>query len=216
MPRPAIAYIPGPEDSALELGADEYAGLEVVALIDESHAPARAGLFAALDRIAAGEASTLLLARLRDACATLPDLLTLIEWLESADADLLALDVGLDTGSGGAQSVIALLRELERWNREPGPGHPPRGRPGLASHAPELRERILEMRESGLSMQAIADALNAEDVPTQRGGTHWRPSSVQAALGYRRPRPSLHRATLPPPPPPPGHRPPHGRRSPRP
>ena len=43
------------------------------------------------------------------------------------------------------------------------------------------------MRAQGLSLQAICDILNAEGVPTLRGGTHWRPSSVQAATGYKRP-----------------------------
>jgi hypothetical protein len=43
------------------------------------------------------------------------------------------------------------------------------------------------MRSSGMTLQAIADRLNAEGVPTLRGGKLWRPSSVQVALGYRRP-----------------------------
>jgi hypothetical protein len=34
-----------------------------------------------------------------------------------------------------------------------------------------------------MTLQAIADALNADGVPTLRGGTQWRPSSVQAAAG---------------------------------
>jgi hypothetical protein len=36
-------------------------------------------------------------------------------------------------------------------------------------------------------LQAIADVLNDERVPTQRGGAKWRPSSVQSAAGYKRP-----------------------------
>ena len=43
------------------------------------------------------------------------------------------------------------------------------------------------MREDGMTLQAIADALNADGVPTLRGGAMWRPSSVQRAAGYRRP-----------------------------
>ena len=34
---------------------------------------------------------------------------------------------------------------------------------------------------------AIVDELNAAGVPTVRGGSTWRPSSVQAAIGYKRP-----------------------------
>lgn len=34
----------------------------------------------------------------------------------------------------------------------------------------------------------VADRLDAEGVPTLRGGSEWRPSSVQAAAGHRRPK----------------------------
>ena len=52
---------------------------------------------------------------------------------------------------------------------------------------PELHDRIADMRERGMTLQAIADRLNAEGVPTLRGGAKWRPSSVQRATGYLRP-----------------------------
>ena len=51
----------------------------------------------------------------------------------------------------------------------------------------ELKLRIREMRESGMTLQAIANRLNEENVPTLRGGARWRPSAVQAASGDRRP-----------------------------
>jgi hypothetical protein len=37
-----------------------------------------------------------------------------------------------------------------------------------------------------MTLQAIVDDLNAAAVPTVRGGALWRPSSIQAAVGYRR------------------------------
>jgi hypothetical protein len=43
-----------------------------------------------------------------------------------------------------------------------------------------------------MTLQAIADRLNSENVPTLRGGKKWRPSSIQAPLGYRRPGPRDH------------------------
>ncbi len=51
---------------------------------------------------------------------------------------------------------------------------------------PEIRQRILAMRASGMTLQAIADRLNADGVPTLRGGTRWRPSSVHTTTGYKR------------------------------
>jgi hypothetical protein len=49
-----------------------------------------------------------------------------------------------------------------------------------------IRKRIAAMRADGMTLQAIADVLNSEGVPTQRGGAEWRPSSVQTAAGYKR------------------------------
>ena len=66
-----------------------------------------------------------------------------------------------------------------------------RGRRAVADD-PELRDRIAAMRAEGMTLQSIADRLNQDGVPTVRGGAMWRPSSVQAAAGYkRRPRARL-------------------------
>jgi hypothetical protein len=205
--RRAIAYMPRRDEAqagdARPTGGPE---VDVTTVLGEDGGP----IGEALRRIADGEASALVLARLRDGARSLRELVALIEWLDAAGADLIALDVGLDTGSEEAASTRALLRELERAEREPDPGRARRGRPGLAAHEPELRERIVAMRERGMSLQTIADALNAEGVPTVRGGARWRPSSVQSALGYRRPRPPLPGA--PPHPPAPPHPRGHGPR----
>jgi DNA invertase Pin-like site-specific DNA recombinase len=207
--RRAIAF--APSSPASQRVADETptaAGLDVVRVEPSDRGAERAGVAGALQRIGAGEASVLLVARLADAAGSAGELVALLDWLAAAQADLVALDVGLDTGTAPGRRTVATLREVERWERAPAPGRPARGRPGLATLAPDLSERIAALRERGLSLQAIADALNAEGVPTQRGGARWRPSSVQAALGYRRPRPPLPGAPPPPSPGHAGHRPP--------
>jgi DNA invertase Pin-like site-specific DNA recombinase len=61
------------------------------------------------------------------------------------------------------------------------------GRPAVED-VPHLKQRIADMRTGGMTLQAIADKLNQEGIPTLRGGSQWRPSSVQAAAGYKRPR----------------------------
>jgi DNA invertase Pin-like site-specific DNA recombinase len=147
----------------------------------------RDSVAAALQRIAAGEADTLIVTALRAAARTLPELLSLIGWLDDARASLIAVDVRLDTTTQQGRRMVTLLREVESWEREH--RETPRGRPGLAHTAPHIAERIAELHEQGLGPRAIADALNAEGIPTPRGGAEWRASSVQSALGYRRPRP---------------------------
>jgi hypothetical protein len=44
-----------------------------------------------------------------------------------------------------------------------------------------VAERILQLREASWTLQAIADLLNEEQVPTGHGAPQWRVSSVQAA-----------------------------------
>jgi DNA invertase Pin-like site-specific DNA recombinase len=43
----------------------------------------------------------------------------------------------------------------------------------------EVRERIYRDRQLGLSYQLIANALNAENVPTAHGGEKWYPATVR-------------------------------------
>jgi Resolvase, N terminal domain/Recombinase len=203
--RSAVAYLVSPASDTAGSGLIYPHDIRVTAVVVEEHGAGRARLGDALESIASGHATVLAVASLGTVAGSLGELVALLDWLAAAGADLLVLDVGLDGGSGEGARTIELLREIARLEREPAPGRTPRGRPGLALRAPELSERIAMMRELGLSLQAIADTLNDERVPTQRGGARWRPSSVQSALGYRRPRPHPHGA-----PPPPPHRHPRG------
>jgi hypothetical protein len=183
--RTAIAYQRSGE--ALQAPGD----LEVLA--------SETDLASALARLAEDEAEVLLVARLGGAAGSLGELVRLLDWLAEVGADLVAADVGLDTATSAGQRSVALVREIERWGRDPEHPRRPRGRPGLSTAAPELAQRIATLREEGLSLHAIAEQLNREGVPTPRGGATWRASSVQSAIGYRRP----------PPPPAPGAPPPH-------
>jgi DNA invertase Pin-like site-specific DNA recombinase len=52
---------------------------------------------------------------------------------------------------------------------------------GQAPASEELRQRIVALREEGLSYQKIADRLQSEGVPTpqRRRGAKWRHSTVK-------------------------------------
>jgi DNA invertase Pin-like site-specific DNA recombinase len=158
----------------------------------------RPGLSRALEQIADGQARGLVVSDLRRLSRSIVDLGALVEWFRDAQAALVALDLGIDTSTPSGQELAATLVKLSGWERErfarrtrsglaavPTPARPA-GRAAVADR-PALLERINAMRAANMTLQAIADQLNAEGVPTMRGGQMWRPSSVQAALGYKRP-----------------------------
>jgi DNA invertase Pin-like site-specific DNA recombinase len=159
----------------------------------------RPGLRHALEMIAAGEASCLVVAGLDRLSRSAADLGVLVEWLENRRTRLIAVDLDLDTAAPDGRLAARALAAVGGSTRtarkgltstgvpEARPQRRSPGRPAVADR-PALEGRIRAMRAEGMTLQAIADTLNAEGVPTLRGGTKWRPSSVQAATGYKRPR----------------------------
>jgi DNA invertase Pin-like site-specific DNA recombinase len=157
----------------------------------------RPALVHALTMLESGEATCLVVTGLDRLSRSAGNLGTVIEWLDELEARLVVIDIDLDTGTEEGRiaaralaQVGALEREQEHGGQpQPVPAAPARagGRPAVADR-PLLQRRIATMRASGMTLQAIADTLNREGVPTLRGGSEWRPSSVQAAVGYKRPR----------------------------
>jgi peptidoglycan hydrolase-like protein with peptidoglycan-binding domain/DNA invertase Pin-like site-specific DNA recombinase len=156
----------------------------------------RPGLEHALGRFQRGEANCLVVAELRRLTRSVVELGGLLDRLGRAGVRLLVLDLGIDTGTEGGHLAANALTTVGGWEHEWLAERTPKGlaaarargsagRPAV-SDRPELVKQITTMRARGMTLQAIADALNAEGFPTVRGGTRWRPSSVQAALGYKR------------------------------
>jgi DNA invertase Pin-like site-specific DNA recombinase len=177
-------------------------GLELVRVVrDLDTAPGgdqRPGLRHVLEQIAAGEASCMVIQGLECLGGSASAVGTLVSWFDGDERRLVAADLDLDTGTPTGKVAVRALAaagQMERRKlaectrrglaaaRAKGAGA---GRPSVADR-PELRERIAVMRAEGMTLQAIADKLNDEGVATLRGGTQWRPSSVQAAAGYKRP-----------------------------
>jgi DNA invertase Pin-like site-specific DNA recombinase len=157
----------------------------------------RPGLGYALGRIARGEADGLVVGDLKRVSRSIVDLGALMGWFRNAQAALIALDLGIDTSTPRGHHVATTLITLSnhahgRVAHRNGNGLADvraarrTGRPAV-SDDPALLQRIAAMRAAQMTLQAIADELNREGVPTLRGGRKWRPSSIQAALGYRRP-----------------------------
>jgi peptidoglycan hydrolase-like protein with peptidoglycan-binding domain/DNA invertase Pin-like site-specific DNA recombinase len=155
----------------------------------------RPGLHYALERLRSGERSCLIVSELRRLGDSAAELGSVLGWLRERGLRLVAVDVQLDTAAAdgriAADALISVGERSERGQvRSLGERDSNDRRPGRQAvrDLPKLREHIVAMRSAGMTLQAIADRLNEEGVPTVRGGREWRPSSVQVAAGYRRPR----------------------------
>ena len=169
---------------------------DVVHEVEPRRRYGRPGLRYAIDRLEDGQVSCLVVSELGRLCTSLSDLRMVLDAVDRVNARLVSLDPPIDTGTERGRETIAVLRLLSDWERAHAAE---RSRKGLeAAHAkgamqptikPELKRRITRMRGAGMTLQAIVDELNEAGVPTVRGGAKWRVSSVQGALGYKRPAP---------------------------
>jgi peptidoglycan hydrolase-like protein with peptidoglycan-binding domain/DNA invertase Pin-like site-specific DNA recombinase len=174
-------------------------GWKLVEVVREVGAAAgdveRQGLLYALDKIGRGEASCIIVSDLGRLSVSASGLGGILDRLKRSDGRLVALDIGLDTASPGGRVAARALASVSSWEHErTGKGlaaavatPASMSGPTVVQDIPALKERIATMRTAGMTLQAIADVLNSEGVPTLRGGLQWRPSSVQSATGYRRP-----------------------------
>ena len=159
----------------------------------------RPGLGYALRRISAGEANGLVVSELSRLTSSVAELGAILRWFNRSAVRLIAVAQALDTLDRDGRLAARALVEVSNWERQRLSERTRKGleaarqagasggRPAVSDY-PELRRRIARMRAQGMTLQAIADRLNEESVPTVRGGAKWRHSSVQAAAGYRRQR----------------------------
>lgn len=158
----------------------------------------RPSLAWALEEIAERRADVLVVARLKDLALNVATLPPLLSWFDDDRRTLIAIDLRLDTSTEAGRLAAMAVAGVGGWERERISARTRRGLEAARSRGagqgrtavadiPELHERIAAMREQGMTLQAIADTLNEDGVPTLRGGAKWRPSSVQRATGYQRP-----------------------------
>jgi DNA invertase Pin-like site-specific DNA recombinase len=173
-------------------------GWEVVALLrdvemQKTRACARPALIYAIERLGRGDAGCLVVAELSRLSPSVAELGWILEAIEQVNGRLISLNPAVDTTAPVGRAVARALVSVSSWERTRRAEMTSAARskvvPFPRTIQPKLRRRIVRMRGAGLTLQAIADVLNEEDVPTVRGGARWRPSSVQTALGYKRPDP---------------------------
>jgi DNA invertase Pin-like site-specific DNA recombinase len=158
----------------------------------------------ALDMVAEHEVDGVPIAKLDRVARNVADFSRLLDWFVAGGKTLAILDPQVDTSTPNGRLVAHILSGVAEWEasiisartsdalQAKRAAGKPICRPSVADDG-ELVERIRALREAGNSYQKIADELNAEGVPTLRGGREWRVSAVQSALGYWRP-PKKHKA----------------------
>ena len=144
----------------------------------------RPGLRAALAACRVGEADGIAVARLDRLTYSLSDLAELVREAVDGGFTIVSLQPAVDIASDGGRAVGEVLAEAASWQpRAITAGRALSGRPGRPSSTPAaVAERIRDLRARGMTLQAICDTLNAEGVPTPRGGAEWRPTSLRSVL----------------------------------
>jgi DNA invertase Pin-like site-specific DNA recombinase len=155
----------------------------------ETGAGGRARALEALER---GEAGVLVVAALDRLAASVAAAARLVGRAEREGWNLLALDLGLDLSTAAGRRVAQRFCFVAGWERRL---VCERTRAALARRRAQgarlgtprrasasVVAKIASLRARGLSLQAIAEELNRLRVPTVRGGSSWRPSSVRSVL----------------------------------
>lgn len=152
----------------------------------------RPALQKSLEALANGEAEVLMCAKLDRLSRSVKDVCQVGDMARYYGWNLILLDCNIDTTTpyGTAQlNMMATFAQLEReliglrtkeaLAVKKAQGFKLGGKPMQTA---ETEAKVIELREQGLSMGKIADALNGENVPTANGGARWYASTVRVIL----------------------------------
>jgi DNA invertase Pin-like site-specific DNA recombinase len=193
-------------DSGLGLGAQRAVieaeaarrGWELVTVLVDAGASGkslsgRPALAEALGLVRSGAADVLVVAKLDRLSRSLLDFAGLMADAQGRGWVLVALDLGIDLSTPAGEFMASVMASAAQWERRL-VGQRTRealavkraqgvrlGRPAVL--AQDVVNRIVTDRATGMTLTAIADALNAQQVPTARGGARWYASTVSAVLG---------------------------------
>lgn len=149
----------------------------------------RPGLAAAVDAIEAGQAGTLLAAKLDRISRSVLDMAGLMDRSRRGAWGLVTCDLAIDTSSPtgeAAAQMMAVFSQLERRligqrTREALAEKRAAGvRLGRPTVLPtDVVQRILDARAAGMSYPKICAELNSAQVPTATGRSTWYPATVR-------------------------------------
>jgi DNA invertase Pin-like site-specific DNA recombinase len=166
----------------------------------------RPGMQQLLTLMRAGEVAGVIISKLDRLTRSVKDLSVILDLLTERDINLISTYETLDTGTAGGRMILHITTTIAQWEREVISertrdalrakarrgehagmvryGYRSTGKRGLQVHdeaEQAIITRITEGRACGLSMQAIADQLNACGLATRRGSA-WRVQYVANVL----------------------------------
>lgn len=152
----------------------------------------RPALAQALEQVAAGDADCLMVARLDRLTRRLVDAAHILERASAEGWQFVSLDLLVDMTSPEGEMMAHIMASFAQFERKR-IGQRTRdalaqlkargvrlGRPRLLPQT--VLDRVSVDREAGLTLQAIADRLTADGVPTAQGGAAWYPATVAAII----------------------------------
>ena len=171
-------------------------GWELVAsLSDEGRSGAtlnRPELAKALNMLDRGDADALVVAKLDRLSRSVLDFASITQRAKRRGWVVVALDVDVDTATPTGELVANITSSVAQWERRIIAARTSEAMQAMKARgvrlgrpvelAADVRHRIATERAAGDSLRIIAARLNAEAVPTVRGGK-WYASTVRAVLG---------------------------------
>jgi DNA invertase Pin-like site-specific DNA recombinase len=152
----------------------------------------RPGLLKALGQLDGGEAGNLVVAKLDRLSRSVHDFTGLVDRSKRLGWSLVVLDLGVDTSTPSGAMMANVLASFAQFEREligqrTSDALQVKKRAGIRlgrpeRSSPEVVQLVLDRRQAGKSMQAIADELTELGVPTSQGGRRWYASTVAAVL----------------------------------
>jgi DNA invertase Pin-like site-specific DNA recombinase len=173
-------------------------GWEIVAMLEDAGVSGgtleRPGLKAAIAMIECGEADTLVVAKLDRLSRSMLDFSTLMERARKRGWSIVALDVGVDTGTPAGEMLASVLASFAQYERRLISQRTKDalavkraegvkiGRPRALSD--DIVARVVALRAQGLSYERVARQLNDAGVPTAHGGARWYGATIKGVMSY--------------------------------
>ena len=206
----AVAYVRVSTDEQAESGAGlaaQRSAIEAVAAargwtitawhedggVSGGKAPhQRPGLAAALEGVQTGQAERLIVAKIDRLSRKFRDAVDLMETAADEGWPLYIADIDADLTTSNGRLVARMLAaisedERDRIRQRTKAALAAKKAAGVRLGRPpmlpvEVVARMIADRYEGTSFAKIADALNADAVPTAQGGAQWYPATVKAVL----------------------------------